>query len=178
VNLLFLAPLSSRKRAVAVETRRAVEDGHTVVLIAEAGVNREGWDDLDPRVDVEWLSANDLNAPEARSAPLLRLPLGLLRIVGRGPLRGLAEKVARRWKKHVTNPIDKRRKSETDAMREAHRLDRVRARLAAAEPDWLVLSESAAIELATEFVPDLLAARPDLRATYAYEPLKGADGAH
>ncbi|MDA1358514.1 hypothetical protein O1R50_02710 [Glycomyces luteolus] len=174
MNLLFLAPLASRKRAVAVETRRALDDGHTVVLIAEAGVNREGWD-LDPRVDVEWLSANELNAPEARSTALLRLPLGLLRLVGRGPLRRLADKAAGRWKRHVTGPRDKRRKRETDAMREAHRLDRVRARLAAAEPDWLVLCESAAIELATEFVPDLLAARPGLRATYAYEPLPGGD---
>lgn len=177
MNLLFLAPLASRKRAVAVETRRALDDGHTVVLIAEAGVNREGWD-LDPRVDVEWLSANDLNVTEARSTTLLarNLPLGLLRRVGRGPLRGLADKVAGRWKRHVIRPLDKRLKRETKAIREAHRLERVNARLQAAQPDWLVLCESAAIELATEFVPDLLAARPDLRATYAYEPLKGTDG--
>lgn len=177
MNLLFLAPLASRKRAVAVETRRALDDGHTVVLIAEAGVNREGWD-LDPRVDVEWLNANALNAAETRSTALLarKIPLGLLRRVGRGPLRRPADKVARRWKRTVTTPLDQRRKHETEAMREAHRLDRVRARLRATEPDWLVLCESAAIELATEFVPDLLAARPDLRATYAYEPLEGGDG--
>ncbi|MFC3492417.1 hypothetical protein [Glycomyces rhizosphaerae] len=177
MNLLFLAPAAGRKRAVAVETRRALDDGHTVVLIAEAGVNREGWD-LDPRVDVEWLDANTLNATEARSTALLarRLPLGLLRRVGRGPLRRPADKAARQWKRTVTGLLDQRRRRETEAMREAHRLDRVRARLAAAEPDWVVLCESAAIELATEFVPDLLAARPDLRATYAYEPREGADG--
>ncbi|HEX2143174.1 MAG TPA: hypothetical protein VHG10_01575 [Glycomyces sp.] len=176
MNLLFVAPRASRKRAVAIETRRALDDGHRVVLVAEAGANREGWD-LDPRVEVEWIGANAIFAPEARSTALLarKLPLGLLRRAGRGPLRGLADKAARRWRRTVVAPIDRRRQIATEAMREAHRLDRVRARLRATEPDWLVLSEPAAVELAVDFVPDLLAARPGTRTTYAYEPAGGGD---
>jgi hypothetical protein len=139
-------------------------------------VNREGWD-LDPRVEVEWLDANSLKAAEPRATALLarRLPLGVLRRVGRGPLRRPADQAARRWKRKVVAPLDERRKRETEAMREQHRLDRVRARVRDTEPDWVVLCESAAIELATEFVPALLEARPDTRATYAYEPIKGVD---
>lgn len=179
MNLLFLAPQASRKRAVAAETRRALDDGHTVVLIAEAGVGRDGWG-LDPRVDVEWLQANTIEAPEPRATTLFarKLPLGLLRRLGRGPLRTPADKAARRWKRQVTTPLDTDRKRRTDALREQHRLERVRARLKAAQPDWLVLSESAAIELAAEFVPALLDARPDTRTTFAYEPLPGADRDH
>ena len=176
MNLLFLAPQASRKRAVAIETRRALDDGHRVVLVAEAGVNREGWD-LDPRVEVEWLQANTIDAAEPRATALFarKLPLGLLRRVGRGPLRKPADKAARRWKRQVTNPLDADRKRRTEALRERHRLERVQARIEAAQPDWLVLCESAAIELAAEFVPALLDAHPDTRATYAYEPLPGGD---
>lgn len=176
MNLLFIAPLASRKRAVAVETRRALDDGHRVVLVAEAGVNREGWQ-LDPRVEVEWLNANALEAPERRSTSVFarRLPLGLLRRIGRGPLRRPADKAARRWKRTVVAPLDERRKRRTEALRDIHRLEWFQARLRATRPDWLVLCEPAAIELATEFVPELIAARPDLRTTYAYEPVKGGD---
>lgn len=178
MNLLFLAPQASRKRAVAVETRRALADGHSVVLVAEAGIGREGWD-LDPRVEVEWLQANTIAAAEPRSTAVFarKLPLGLLRRVGRGPLRGPADKAARRWKRKVVNPLDAGLKAETEAMRERHRLERVQARIAAVRPDWLVLSESAAVELAAEFVPDLLDAHPDIRTTFAYEPVPGGDSA-
>ncbi|MFG3342742.1 hypothetical protein [Glycomyces sp. NPDC048151] len=174
MNLLFIAPQASRKRAVAVETRRALDDGHTVVLVAEAGIGREGWD-LDPRVDVEWLQANELSAAESRATALFarKLPLGLLRRVGRGPLRGPADKAARGWRRIVVGPLDADRRRETEAMRERHRLERVQARIEAQHPDWLVLCESAAIELAAEFVPGLLDARPGTRTTFAYEPLPG-----
>ncbi|WP_205328269.1 hypothetical protein [Glycomyces sp. YM15] len=176
MNLLFLAPQAARKRAVAVETRRALDDGHRVVLIAEAGVNREGWD-LDPRVDVEWLQANAIDAGEPRATAIFarRLPLGLLRRVGRGPLRGPADKAARRWKRKVTGPLDANRRRATEAMRERHRLERVHARVQAVQPDWLVLCESSAIELAAEFVPELLDAHPETRTTFAYEPFPGGD---
>ncbi|MDN3240407.1 hypothetical protein [Glycomyces tritici] len=176
MNLLFLAPQASRKRAVAVETRRALADGHHVVLIAEAGIGREGWD-LDPRVDVEWLEANTIDAAESRSTAFFarKVPLGLLRRLGRGPLRGPAEKAARRWRRRVVQPLDVGRKRETEAMRERHRLDRVHARLRAVRPDWLVLCESAAVELAAEFVPDLLDAHPQTRTTFSYEPRPGDD---
>lgn len=177
MNLLFLAPAASRKRAVAAETRRAVEDGHRVVLIAEAGVGRQGWEDLDPRVEVEWLDANGLTATEPRSTAILarRLPLGLLRRVGRGPLRRPADKAARRWKRHVIRPLDRKRGTATAAMREAYQLERIRARLAKDAPDWLVVCEPKALELGVAFVPGLLAERPGTITTYAYEPARGGD---
>lgn len=177
MNLLFLAPAASRKRAVAAETRRAVEDGHRVVLIAEAGIDKQGWEDLDPRVEVDWLEANALSATEPRPTAILarRLPLGLLRRIGRGPLRRPADKVARRWKRRVVQPLDRKRNTATTAMREAYQLERIRARLQEDTPDWLVVCEPKALELGVEFVPGLLDERPGTITTYAYEPARGGD---
>ncbi|MCD0443723.1 hypothetical protein LO763_08825 [Glycomyces sp. A-F 0318] len=174
MNVLFIAPRAKRKRAVAVETRRALADGHRVLLVAEAGTKRDGWD-LDPRVEVAWLRANAIVVPERRSTALLtrRLPLGVLRRLGRGPLRGPAAKAARLWKRIVVNPLKRRRKRATEALREPYRLDRVRDALRSSAPDWLVLCEPSALELAVDFVPDFLAERPRTRTTYAYEPIGG-----
>ncbi|GAA2127957.1 hypothetical protein [Glycomyces algeriensis] len=179
MNLLFLAPAASRKRAVAVETRRAVEDGHRVVLIAEAGIRRQGWEDLDPRVEVDWLDANTLSATESPALAVLarRLPLGLLRRLGRGPLRRPADKVARRWERWVVQPLDRRLRAGTTALREARQLERIRARLEYETPDWLVVCEPKALELGIEFLPALLAERPGTITTYAYEPARGGDDA-
>jgi hypothetical protein len=177
MKLLFLAPSSARKRAVAAETRRAVEDGHRVVLIAEAGVDKQGWEDLDPRVEVEWLEANSLTAAEPRPTELFapRLPLGLLRRFGRGPLRRPADKAARRWKRTVVRRLDRRRNLATGAMREAYRLERIRERLRQDAPDWLVVCEPKALELGVEFMPGLFDERPETITTYAYEPARGGD---
>ena len=179
MNVLFLSPSASRKRAVATETRRALEDGHRVVLIAEAGIGKQGWEDLDPRVEVDWLDANALSAAESRSTAILarRLPLGLLRRVGRGPLRRPADKAARRWKRRVVQPLDRKRSAATAALREAHQLERIRARIAKDAPDWLVVCEPKALELGVEFIPGLLDERPGTITTYAYEPARGGDHA-
>lgn len=170
MNLLYLSPLASRGRAAAAETRMAVEDGHRVTLLAEGGASLDPAD-LDPRVETVWLDAFALDAGEAPLTSLLarRAPLGLLRRASIGPLSTPADRAADAWKRKVLKGLDADRKRRTAALRETHRLDRVNAALAATEPDWIVLGEAAAVELAAEFLPALLAERPATRTTYAYE---------
>jgi hypothetical protein len=173
VNIVFIAPLAARTRAIEVETRRAVEDGHRVLLVAEGGPR---WLDraLDARVETAWLEALPLSAEESRLTGLAarRLPLGLLRRIGRGPLRAPARRVSRAWKRRVVDRLDTRMQRETGLMRESHRLKRIRAALSRVEPDWLVLHEPSAVELGIDFVPGLLEARPQMLTSYAYEPAR------
>jgi hypothetical protein len=178
MTIVFLAPLSRRRRAAAVETRWALDAGHRVVLIAE-GTPEWDAERLDDRVETVWLAANDLRA--AKSAPVWflvkRLPLGILRRLGRGPLRPLAEKVAYRWRRHAVRPLERRFKDRTAVLRHAHRMERIPAVLAATAPDRLVLHEPHALELAAEFLPGLLRDRPGLVVGYDFTPDQEAAGA-
>jgi hypothetical protein len=168
MNLVFVAPRSVWRKALAAETRAALDDGHRVRVIAEEHPGLA----LDPRIEIRWIGANELHTPEPRLQRLLlrRLPLGGLRRIGRGPLRRPAQKVARRWKRSVVDPRDKDRRRTTEALRVARRIERTAAAVGEWEPDWIVLHEPQAVELAVDWLPAVLDARPDLVTTFSYEP--------
>jgi hypothetical protein len=168
MKLLFVAPRSVWRKALDIETRLALADGHTVRVIAEDHPELV----LDPRVEVSCIGANELHTPEPRLERLLlrRLPLGGLRRIGRGPLRRPAQKVARRWKRTVVDPRDKERRRATEALRVARRSERTGAAVAEWNPDWIVLHEPQAVELAVDWLPAVLDARPDVTTTFSYEP--------
>jgi hypothetical protein len=168
VKLLFVAPRSVWRKALDIETRLALDDGHAVRVIAEDHPELV----LDPRVEVRYIGANELHTPEPRLQRLLlrRLPLGGLRRIGRGPLRRPAQKVARRWKRIVVDPRDKDRRRATEALRVERRIERISAAVAEYDADWIVLHEPQAVELAVDWLPAVLDARPDLTTTFSYEP--------
>lgn len=168
MKLLFIAPRSVWRKALALETRLALDEGHTVRVVAEEHPGLA----LDPRVEVRWISAGELHTPEPRLQRLLlrRLPLGGLRRIGRGPLRRPAEKVARRWKRTVIDPRDKERRRATEALRVARRIERISAAVAEYDADWIVLCEPQAVELAVDWLPAVLDAKPGLTTTFSYEP--------
>lgn len=178
MTIVFLAPLSRRRRAAAVETRWALDAGHHVVLIAEGTPEWEA-ERLDDRVETVWLAANDLRAERSALVWFLvkRLPLGVLRRLGRGPLRPLAERVDYQWRRHAVRRLERRFKDRTAALRHAHRMERIPAILASIDPDRLVLQEPHALELAVEFLPDLLRDRPDLAVGYDFTPEQETSGA-
>ncbi|SDL02579.1 hypothetical protein SAMN05216298_2335 [Glycomyces sambucus] len=170
-TIVFVAPKSAWRRALATETRAAADAGHRVRLVAEEG---PAWEEtpLDPRVEVVWTGATAVRAPESAAVALLlnRLPLGVLRRAGRGPLRGPAARAAARWRRAVLAPLTRRRWPQTKALREAHRLAAVTAALADGDFDWIVLHEPQAVELGVHWLPALLEARPDLVTTFSFEP--------
>lgn len=168
MNLVFVAPRSVWRKALAAETRAALDAGHTVRVVAEEHPALA----LDPRVEIRWISAAELHTPEPRLERLLlrRIPLGTLRRIGRGPLRRPAGRIARRWKRTVLDPRDKDRRRATEALRVARRIERTAAAVAAWEPDWIVLHEPQAVELAVDWLPAVLDARPDLTTTFSFEP--------
>lgn len=176
MNLVFVAPKSAWRDALAAETRAAADDGHQVRVIAEDWAGS----DLDARVEVRWIGAKAVEVPESPPVRvfLRRLPLGLLRRVGRGPLRGPAERVSRAWRRTFLGPLKRRRSPRTEAMRERHRIARVRQALHDWEPDWIVLHEPLAVELGVHYLPELLDARPDLKTTFSYETRSPLDPAH
>lgn len=176
MNIVFVAPKSAWRDALAAETRAAADAGHRVRVIAE------GWDGsmLDARVEVRWIGAKAVEFPESPLVRvfLRRLPLGLLRRIGRGPLRGPAERVSRKWRRTFLGPLKRRRNPRTEIMREQHRIARVRQALDDWEPDWIVLHEPLAVELGVHYLPALLDARPDLTTTFSYETRSSLDPAH
>jgi hypothetical protein len=169
MTVVFLAPLAQRRRAAAVETRRAVEAGHRVVLIAEQ-VPDWADDPIDERVETVWLHALDLRRRDSRTASFFaeRLPLGLVRLFGRGPLRPLGDKVARKWRRIAVDPLDRRRRRRDKERSDAYRRGIVPEAVAEAGPDRLILLEPPAIELAAELLPHLLQTRPDLQVAFAF----------
>lgn len=169
--VLFVAPKSTWRRALAAETRAALDAGHTVRAVAEEHPDFD-LEPLDPRVEVRWTGAGDLSAPEPRLTGLLlrRIPLGTLRRIGRGPLRGPADRLARRWRRAVLDPLQRRRRSRTETRRAECRLERIRTAVADWEPDWIVLHEPAAVELGVHWLPGLLDARPGLTTSFSFEP--------
>jgi len=179
VNLVFVAPRSAWRQALAAETRAAADAGHRVRVIAE---DHPDWESapIDARVEVRWIGAVDLQAPESRFVRvcLRRIPLELLRRLGRGPLRGPAGSASRRWRRMVLGPLKRRRRPQTEALRAARRLARVQEALADWEPDWIVLHEPHAIELGVRCLPPLLDARPDLVTTFSFEPRAETTATH
>lgn len=179
MNIVFVAPRSAWRQALAAETRAAAADGHQVRLIAEDG---PGWEEhpLDERVEIRWIGARDVQVPEPKAIEIFlrRIPLGLLRRLGRGPLRGPADRVAGKWRRAVLGPLKRRRLPGTEALRERHRIDRVGEALAEWRPDWIVLHEPQAVELGVHWLPGLLDARADLRTTFSYEPRAEANATH
>jgi hypothetical protein len=169
MTIVFLAPLAQRRRAAAVETGLAAAAGHRVVLITEQ-VPEWADEPIDERVEIVWLRALDLRAKDPRWRRLLvqRLPIGLVRLVGRGPLRPLGDKAARKWRRVAVDPFERRLRRRDKDRADAYRRERVPAALAAAGPDRLILLEPPAIELAAELLPGLLQSRPDLRVAFAY----------
>lgn len=175
--VLFVAPKSAWRQALAAETRAAADAGHEVRVVAQE--HRDfTLAPLDPRVDAHWIAVVEPGEADPLLVDLVlrRLPLGLLRLLGRGPLRGLADRAARRWRRTVLGPIERRRQPELEALREARRTEAVRAALDRWRPDWIVLHEPHAVELAVHWLPELLDARPDLVTTFSFETR--ADAAH
>ncbi|RRR97683.1 hypothetical protein [Glycomyces terrestris] len=166
MTVLFVAPKSAWRRALAAETRAAADAGHRVRLLAE---EHPDWEltPLDERVEVAWTGASEIRAPEPTFVAIVlrRIPLAILRRLGRGPLRGLPSW----WRRTVLGPITRRRWPQTQALREAHRRAAVEAVLAEGDFDWLVLHEPQAVELSAAALPALLEARPDLVTTFSFE---------
>ncbi|MEU5874837.1 hypothetical protein AB0A73_25155 [Glycomyces sp. NPDC047369] len=171
MRIVFVAPKSAWRQALAAESCAAADAGHAVRVVAEEGPD---WDltPLDPRVEVRWTGATAVSAPEpAFTAVFLRrIPLGALRVLGRGPLRGPADGLSRWWRRTVLGPLKKRRWPETKRLREAHRRDAVAAAVGEWEFDWLVLHEPQAVELGADWLPRLLDERPELVTTFSFEP--------
>ncbi|MFC3492410.1 hypothetical protein [Glycomyces rhizosphaerae] len=176
MNIVFVAPKSAWRDALAAETRAAADAGHRVRVVAE---DWEG-SGLDARVETRWIGAKAVEFPESLLVRLFlrRLPLGALRRIGRGPLRGPAERVSRAWRRTFLGPLKRRRNPRTEAMREQHRIARVRQALDDWEPDWIVLHEPLAVELGVHCLPALLDARPDLKTTFSFETRSSLDPAH
>ncbi|PRY58905.1 hypothetical protein [Glycomyces artemisiae] len=171
MRIVFVAPKSAWRQALAAESRAAADAGHAVRVVAEENPD---WDltPLDERVEVRWTGATKVSAPEpAFIAVFLRkIPLGVLRAVGRGPLHGPADRLSRWWRRTVLGPLKRRRWPETKRLREAHRRDAVAAAVAAGDFDWLVLHEPQAVELGVHWLPRLLDERPELVTTFSFEP--------
>jgi hypothetical protein len=171
VTVVFVAPKSVWRQALATETRAALDAGHRVRLLAEEGPD---WDEtpLDERVEVQWSGATAVVAPEPALVAIMlnRIPLGVLRRVGRGPLRRPAEAAAAWWRRTVLAPSTRRRKARTRALRDAHRRAFLAAALADGDFDWIVLHEPQAVELGVDWLPALLDARPGLVTTFSFEP--------
>ncbi|MEU6246330.1 hypothetical protein [Glycomyces sp. NPDC047010] len=168
---MFVAPKSAWRQALAAESRAAADAGHAVSVIAEESPE---WDatPIDPRVQVRWTGSSRISAPEPKATALFlrKIPLGALRVVGRGPLRGPADGLSRWWRRTVLGPLKRRRWPETKRLREAHRRTAVAAAVAEAEFDWLVLHEPQAVELGVDWLPRLLDERPELVTTFSFEP--------
>jgi hypothetical protein len=179
MNIVFVAPLAARTRALAVETRRAADSGHRVLLISEQG---SAWDGaaLDERVATRWIGASGLTARESALVAFAgrKAPLGVLRRIGRGPLRGPAKRAARKWRREVVKDLDKRLKRRTGELRESLRIEQVRTGIREWDADWVVLHEPHALKVSTGFLPGMLDARPQLKTTFFFdEPAEGdADG--
>ncbi|GAA1682965.1 hypothetical protein GCM10009830_32700 [Glycomyces endophyticus] len=177
MNVLFVAPRSAWRQALATETRAACDAGHRVRVVAE---EHPDWDlaPLDPRVEVRWTGATAVSAPEPAfvALSLRRVPLAVLRRLGRGPLRGPAQRASGWWRRTVLGPLKRRRWPETQALREAHRRAAVAAAVAEGGFDWLVLHEPQAVELGADWLPAILDARPGLVTTFSFEPRAEAAG--
>jgi hypothetical protein len=173
VNVLFVAPRSAWRQALASETRAAADAGHRVLLLAEEDPDWE-LTPLDERVEVTWTGASEVRAPEPAFVAvfLRRIPLAVLRRVDRGPLSGASGW----WRRTVLGPITRRRWPATQALREVRRREAVEAALEAGGFDWLVLHEPQAVELSTGALPALLDARPDLVTTFSFETRAEAAG--
>jgi hypothetical protein len=179
MNIVFVAPRGTWWQGLATETRAAADAGHRVGVVAEHH-DTAAAHPLDPRVEVRWIGAQALEAREPLAADLLlnRIPLGLLRRLGRGPLRRPADRAARRLRRRVLDPRRKRRARRTEERRVRHRIACVRAVLAERDPDWIVLHEPHAVEIAAGFLPPILDERPDLVTTFSYEPRAEASATH
>ncbi|GAA1682940.1 hypothetical protein GCM10009830_32650 [Glycomyces endophyticus] len=172
MNVLFVAPSGARAKALATETRRAVDAGHRVLLVAEGESKLDGHE-LDGRVQTHWIGSSRLSYTEPRATRLFRrrLPLAVLRRVGRGPLRARARRAAKDWRERVVAPLDAEQKTRTQRMRRDRRDAVVREQVQGWAPDWVVLHEPLAVEAVAGFLPALIAERPALRTTYAFEEL-------
>ncbi|WP_026924286.1 hypothetical protein [Glycomyces arizonensis] len=170
MNVVFLAPTSRRRRALAIETARAADEGHHVLLVTERGSAWQGGG-LDPRVRVHVIATAHLRATERRTTRLFgrRLPLGLLRRIGRGPLRRPADRLARKWRSTVVRRLDKRLDARTRVLREHRKTERTAEECTGWNPDWIVLCEPVALRRCAGFLPPLLDERPDVRTSYMFE---------
>jgi hypothetical protein len=172
MNVLFVAPSGARAKALATETRRAADAGHRVLLVAESEAKLAGHD-LDGRVETHWIGSSEVSYTEPATTRFFRrkVPLGLLRRVGRGPFRKRARKAAKNYRATVIAGLDADKKTRTQRLRRDRRDAVVREQVQGWAPDWVVLHEPLAVEAVAGFLPALIAERPALRTTYAFEEL-------
>lgn len=106
MHVLFLALGASRKQAAADESAQVVTDGGRAVVLIEAG---KPWAQthFDPAVEVVELSTVEIARPLVRleGFALYRVPRGLFRVAGRGPLRAKVRKAAGKYESRIADRV-------------------------------------------------------------------------
>ncbi len=109
MHVLFLALGASRKQAAVDESAQVVADGGRAVVLIDT---RRPWQqaEFDPAVEVVELSRVEAARLPVRLEQLVlfRLPRGLFRTAGRGPLREKVRRVAGRYEARVADPVHRR----------------------------------------------------------------------
>lgn len=110
MRVAFLALGATRRRAVVEESAEVVAEGGAAMVVVDRA---QGWD---PEGFAPGVTVVELSRLKARHAPvrlerlfLYRGPRFLLyRVIGRGPLRGLAHRAATAYQRRVADRIHRR----------------------------------------------------------------------
>ena len=106
MRVLFLALGGSRKQAAADESARVVADGGRAVVLIDTS---KPWAQtrFAPAVDVVELSTVESARPLVRFErfALYRVPRGLFRVAGRGPLRAKVRAAAGRYESRIADRV-------------------------------------------------------------------------
>lgn len=173
MRIAFLALSTKAQRRIEVHAAAAAADGHDTEVYVH-GVARWAEAVFPAEVRLTHIAADFKPRGEKRLARLFvrRLPLGLLRRLGRGPLRRPCKRLAGAWKFHVVKKIDARRKRD-NARARRETIDGELARvLAERAPDRLVLVDGGSTAVAARLLPQCPPGVRDVEIMYGYEDFK------
>lgn len=173
MRIAFLALSTKSQRGVEAHAATASADGHRVVVYVH-GVTRWERAVFPAGTEVVHIASGFEPAREGRLTRLLvrRVPLGVLRRLGRGPLRPPCERLSGAWRYHVVRRIDRRRKRR-NAHRRRDAIDRALLReFASRTPDRLVLVDGGSVAVAARILPRTPPAMREVAIMYGYEDFK------
>ncbi|HEU5128870.1 MAG TPA: hypothetical protein VFU12_12850 [Glycomyces sp.] len=173
MRIAFLALSTKAQRRIEVHAAAAAADGHDTEVYVH-GLARWAEAVFPAEVRVTHIAADFKPRGERRLARLFvrRLPLGLLRRLGRGPLRAPCKRLAGAWKFHVIKKLDARRKRDNArARRETIDAELTRV-LAERAPDRLILVDGGSTAVAARILPQCPPGVRDVAIMYGYEDFK------
>jgi hypothetical protein len=154
-HVLFLAEGGNRKRAAVADAERVVAAGGRATLVIRQASK---WRDEPVSDGVRVIDLHELEKQE-RWMPvewllLVRLPRFAFRVVGLGPVKGIADRASRAWRRRVANPLHARVFLPLIRRRERSRPESLLERGIGARTavDLLVITDPASMPTAVDFL--------------------------